>query len=44
VISAAVQRHNPFNGELIGHDAFFARQFLPPLLGLRLRLSPNPPA
>src|SRR6184192_3711235 len=22
-----VQRHNPFNGELIGHDAFFARQF-----------------
>src|SRR6266487_1800619 len=22
-----VQRHNPFNGDLIGHDAFFARQF-----------------
>src|SRR5882724_1170934 len=22
-----VQRHNPFDGELIGHDAFFARQF-----------------
>src|SRR5206468_7956790 len=22
-----VQWHNPFNGELIGHDAFFAREF-----------------
>src|SRR5437870_11678821 len=22
-----VQWHNPFNGELIGHDAFFTRQF-----------------
>src|SRR5215831_3847178 len=22
-----VQRHNPFNGELIDHDAFFAREF-----------------
>src|SRR5262249_43752207 len=22
-----VQRHNPFNGELIGYDAFFARKF-----------------
>src|SRR5207253_291852 len=22
-----MQRHNPFNGELISHDAFFAREF-----------------
>jgi len=22
-----VQRHDPFDGELIGHDAFFAREF-----------------
>src|SRR6266704_4563134 len=38
-----MQRHNPFNGELIGYDAFFACQFFHRLPDYARGRAPTPP-